>query len=86
MPCISSFCKLNDVRKSGVCRNCHYESHAQEIQGQKDRRAVLLCGASKQQRSVERAQEEYKKIDLTLVCADGSKVEIPGAARNGCAP
>lgn len=24
-------------------------------------------------------QEEYKKIDLTLVCADGSKVDIPGA-------
>lgn len=25
-------------------------------------------------------QEEYKKIDLTMVCADGSKVDIPGAA------
>ena len=26
------------------------------------------------------AQEEYKKIDLTLVCADGSRVDIPGMA------
>ena len=33
-----------------------------------------------------RAQEEYKKIDLTLVCADGSKVEIPGAAQRCCMP
>ena len=33
-----------------------------------------------------RVQEEYKKIDLTLVCADGTKVEIPGAARNCCMP